>query len=412
MFLRRTGKAYWILWDHKFNFTCRRICFYFYQTVYSVYILRFSFYEFQELRAPNSLSTGNSTESNLKEGWRLEGSEDKKDRRRIASDSDSSRRWREEERETSLLSGRRDRRKPDRRVDNVSVRETIENRALPPSDRWTDGSNRNSGLETRRDSKWSTRWGPEDKEKESRTEKRTESEKEDVHIDNQTGIVNNRAASDRDSDSRDKWRPRHRMEVHSAGPASYRAAPGFGLEKGWTKGSNMGFTVGRGRSNSSGRASSGGPIGAVQFDKNESVPGKPSLLDGTFCYPRGKLLDIYRRQKFDSAFTSMPANLDEVPSITEVGILEPLAFVSPDAEEEVNFELSIFNVFSLVLSSCIQLMYNIYLLSQLNTFVYFFGVFGCKKVILKDIGKGKITSSEVVYNSNRKGRQYENITGN
>jgi hypothetical protein len=37
----------------------------------------------------------------------------------VLTDSDSSRRWREEERETGLLGGRRDRRKAERRVDNV-----------------------------------------------------------------------------------------------------------------------------------------------------------------------------------------------------------------------------------------------------------------------------------------------------
>lgn len=230
------------------------------------------FYVWQEMRAPNSAFLGNSADPNQKEGWRLEGSEDKKDWRRFAPDSDNSRRWREEERETGLLSGR-NRRKVDRRVD-VSTRETIDSRALPPSDRWHDGNNRNSGHETRRDSKWSSRWGPEDKEKESRAEKRVDVEKEDAHNDNQSLLGSNRAAAERDSDSRDKWRPRHRMEVHSGGPASYRAAPGFGLERGRVEGSNMGFTVGRGRSNVIGRSSSAGPIGAAHFDKNKNVPGK------------------------------------------------------------------------------------------------------------------------------------------
>lgn len=36
----------------------------------------------------------------------------------------------------------------------------------------------------------------------------------------------------------------------------------------------------------------------------------------------------------------------------------------------------------------------------------------CLQVILRDIWKGKITSSGVVYNSFRKGRTTENVTGN
>ena len=35
----------------------------------------------------------------------------------------------------------------------------------------------------------------------------------------------------------------------------------------------------------------------------------------------------------------------------------------------------------------------------------------CLKVLLRDIWKGKITSSGVVYNSFRKGRTTENVTG-
>lgn len=251
----------------------------------------------------------------------MEGSDDKKDRRRLNNDSESSRRWREEERETSLLGGRRDRRKVERR-DNTSMRETTDNRALPTSDRWHDV--RNSVHETRRDNKWSSRWGPEDKEKESRNEKKTDVEKEDTHSENQTFVGSNRSTAERDSDSRDKWRPRHRMEVPPAGSATYRAAPGFGLERGRVEGSNLGFTLGRGR-----------PTSSTCSDRIESVPGKPRHSSDTFCYPRGKLLDLYRQKRLDPSFVTMPNEMENSPPITEVGLIEPLAFVAPDAAEEV-----------------------------------------------------------------------------
>lgn len=317
-----------------------------------------------EMRAPTSGSLGSSTDPNQKEGWRLDGAEDRKDWRRNATDNDSSRRWREEERETGLLGGRRDRRKAERRVDNLSIRETSETRVLPTSDRWHDG--RNSGHETRRDSKWSSRWGPEDKDKDSRSEKRTEMEKEDAHSDNQSFLSGNRSASERDSDSRDKWRPRHRMEAHSGGSNAYRAAPGFGLDRGRVDGSNLGFTLGRGRSNVVGRGSSTGPIGSVHPDKKDNIPGRPAHSVDSFCYPRGKLLDIYRRQKLGTLLTAMPDEMEKLSPITQVGFIEPLAFVAPDAEEEV---------------------------------------------ILGDILRGKITSSGMVYSSYRKGRSTENVTG-
>ncbi|XP_048318105.2 protein ESSENTIAL FOR POTEXVIRUS ACCUMULATION 1 isoform X2 [Ziziphus jujuba] len=315
-----------------------------------------------EVRPPSSL--GHSTDSNQKDSWRLEGSEEKKDWRRLNNESESSRRWREEERETSLLGSRRDRRKTERRVDSVSMRETTDSRALPTSDRWHDG--RNPVHETRRDSKWSSRWGPEEKDKDSRTEKKTDVEKEDAQNENQSIVGSNRSASERDLESRDKWRPRHRMEVQPGGSATYRAAPGFGLERGRVESSNVGFTVGRGRPNVVGRLSSSGSIGAAYSEKGGSIPGQPRQSSDSCCYPRGKLLDIYRRQKLDPSVAAMPDEMEETSPVTQVGLIEPLAFVAPDAEEEA---------------------------------------------ILRDIWKGKITSSGVVYNSFRKGRSTENITG-
>ncbi|KAI3720448.1 hypothetical protein L6452_21366 [Arctium lappa] len=309
-----------------------------------------------EMRAPSSLSLGNSADSNLKEAWRSDGSEDKKDWRKTGTETESGRRWREEERETGLL-GRRERRKTDRRVD--VGRDTSDNRA-PPSDRWLDVGNRSAGHEARRDSKWSSRWGPDEIEKEGRTEKRTDAEKEDAHGDTQAHASSTRVVSERDPDSRGKWRPRHRMEANSSGPGSFRAAPGFGLEKGRAEGSNMGFTVGRGRSS----GSVARPSSASSIEKNEGVPGKPGVDGDVFFYPRGKLLDIYRRQKLDPSFAKMPEKIEEIPSITQITAVEPLAFVAPDAEEEA---------------------------------------------ILGDILKGKVCSSEVVDNSMRNVGSSENI---
>ncbi|XVE66062.1 hypothetical protein DITRI_Ditri08aG0051200 [Diplodiscus trichospermus] len=319
-----------------------------------------------DMRVPNSVSTVNSIDPNQKEGWRLDGSEEKKDWRKILSETESSRRWREEERETGLLSSRRDRRKGERRVDTTSTRETTESRSLSSSDRWNDSNVRNPGHESRRDSKWSSRWGPEDKEKESRSEKRTdgEKEKEDANNDSQSLVSSNRSLFERDTDSRDKWRPRHRMEVHSSGSTFSRAASGFGPEKGRVESRNPGFTFGRGRSTCMGRSSSANSIGAIHSFKSESVPGKPNLLADTFCYPRGKLLDIYRREKRNPSFATVLDGMDESPPLTQVSIVEPLAFVAPDTEEEA---------------------------------------------ILSDIWKGKVTSS-IVYNSCGQGKPNENVS--
>ncbi|KAL7135159.1 hypothetical protein ABFS83_11G074100 [Erythranthe nasuta] len=320
-----------------------------------------------DTRGPSSLSLGSSADLNQKEVWRGDAAEEKKDWKRVASEPDNGRRWREEERETGLL-GRRDRRKSERRVDNAPVRETTDNRSLPAADRWLDASNRNSGHETRRDSKWSVRWGPDDKEKDARVEKRTDVEKEESLGESQSVVSNSRSVAERDSDTRDKWRPRHRMEANPGGPVSYRAAPGFGPERGRAEGSNVGFTVGRGRSSVSAvrpPSAGPGPIGAAQYDKSGDTLGKPSLSVERFVYPRGKLLDIYRKQKLDSSLAHMPDNLEEVPPITQLDVVEPLAFVVPDAEQEAT---------------------------------------------LNDIWKGKLMSSEASYSSFKKGRSMDNIS--
>ncbi|KAM1075615.1 uncharacterized protein LOC126610378 isoform X1 [Malus sylvestris] len=300
-----------------------------------------------EMHANDSLSHGNSTDPNSRDIWRVDGSQEKKDWKRSAPDLDSSRRWREEERETGLL-GRRDRKKEDRRVGASLTRDATENTA---EDRRVGATSTKDAAEnkvlssdrrneSRRDNKWSSRWGPEDKDKDSRIEKRAEVEREDVHAEKQSFSNSNRAASERDSDSRDKWRPRHRIEVQPAGAAPYHAAPGFGMARGRVE--KVGFAAGRGRSNT----------GCLQTGK--PVLGKSGHFADMYCYPRGKLLDIYRKQKKDSTFDIMPDGMEHVSPITQVGSIEPLAFVAPDAEEEAG---------------------------------------------LGDILKGRITSSEVVYNS-------------
>ncbi|KAL4354287.1 hypothetical protein GQ457_06G034210 [Hibiscus cannabinus] len=255
-----------------------------------------------DTRAAN-LPHGVSGDPNLKDSWRLDGSQDKKEWRRAASDLDTTRHWREEERETSLL-GRRDLRKEDRRTDISSTGQDV--------------NSRGSGLESRRENKWSSRWGLEDKEKDSRNEKRTDAKKEDASSEKQAIASGGRLASE--NDSRDKWRPRHRLEVHAGGSASHRSAPGFSLERGRMERSNVGFTAGRGK------PPSVSVIGALPVDKIKTF--------NAYCYPRGKLLDIYRKQKAAPNFDTLPDEMDHSSTITQKEIVEPLAFVPPYAEEE------------------------------------------------------------------------------
>ncbi|CAN1838950.1 Protein ESSENTIAL FOR POTEXVIRUS ACCUMULATION 1 [Linum perenne] len=278
-----------------------------------------------ETRVPNSLAHGNSPDNNSKDSWRSDGPQDKKDWRRTAVDADNSRRWRDEERDTGLL-GRRDRKKDDRRAEAISNRDGSESRPLS-SDRWLDSNNRTSGHESRRDGKWSSRWGPEDKEKDSRLEKKADVEKDDTFTEKQSLISGSRATAERENDSRDKWRPRHRLESHAGGSATSRGAPGFGSDKGRGEVLNGRFAAGRGRSVNSGslplgKHYSGNVIGSLPRDKNNA-----------YCYPRGKLLDIYRQRKPLSS-DGLPDGMEHASHITQEVANKPLALLVPDAEEE------------------------------------------------------------------------------
>ncbi|KAG7598433.1 GYF domain [Arabidopsis suecica] len=279
-----------------------------------------------DVRSPTPVPMGNPSDPNLKDAWRLDAPEDKKDWRKIVPENETSRRWREEERETGLLGARKvDRRKTERRIDTVSSRETGDSKNTAASDRWNDVNSRAAVNEPRRDNKWSSRWGPDDKEKETRCEKVDNiKDKEEPQGESQSVVSSVRTTSERDSDPRDKWRPRHRMESQAGGPTSYRAAPGFGLDRGRAEGPNLGFTVGRGRASTIGRGSSTSLIGAG----SASAP--------VFRYPRGKLLDMYREQKPDPSLGRIPTEMDEVASITQVALIEPLSFIPPDAEEEAS----------------------------------------------------------------------------
>ncbi|KAF9605203.1 hypothetical protein IFM89_014316, partial [Coptis chinensis] len=262
---------------------------------------------------------------------------DKKERNRVVNENESGRHWHEEERDTGIL-GQRDCTEEDRHADNDSNKESAEGRGSTSADRWNDAGKGSSGLETRREGRWSTRWGPDDKEKDSWSKTRISTKKEDSLNDNKSSVGSTRTTYKRGTDSRDKWRPHHRLEVHSSGPLGYRTSPGFGIERGRLEGSNVGFARGRGRSSilgnpSPGRPSLTLPIGAP-LDRNARVFEKLNLSSDTFRYSSGKLLDIYRKQSLVPSFNDVPKGLEEVFPITELNSNIPLAFISPGAEEE------------------------------------------------------------------------------
>ena len=290
---------------------------------------------------------GNSDYSN-KERWRPEGSRDldnkKKDWWRTPSDPDVNvnantniiRRdaWKEEERDNvPVLSVRRDRWK-EGADDSKRLERRNEN---PTITRDLDA--------TRRVNKWSSRWGPDDKEKDIvRREKRQENEKDGdsgQYRDRQhLTLGSNRNELDREADSSSSrenraWRPpsislRNKAEAPLLSSTPPKYAPGFGVGRGKNENSNTGFVVGRGRAN---------PLGScgVVFGLGSSIGAsvKSDAHQG-YRYPRAKLLDVYRKMSNSLSFSNLPENFDETPELTHVEPVEPLALIAPDVEEGVS----------------------------------------------------------------------------
>ncbi|CAK9868976.1 unnamed protein product [Sphagnum jensenii] len=298
----------------------------------------------------------------------------------LERDFDGNRRegWCEEERENNSLGPRRDRWKEgeraveqissplqnrrginERRAENnmAAGREPGEPLRRAPADRWADTNSREANFDNRRDSKWSTRWGPEDKERELRGP-RDVHDKEVVdtgghHQRHVTTISSSRDYErDRDRDMREldsgargdrAWRShslasRGRGEGPPSGATPPKMAPGFGIGRGRGDPTGLGFSVGRGRANFT---------GILQGPPLSSPIGASSLLDkwngggddnNAFQYPRAKLLDIYRKVGALSSFAKYPDGFIEVQLLTQSKVSEPLAFITPDMEEEVVLE--------------------------------------------------------------------------
>ncbi|KAI5082783.1 hypothetical protein GOP47_0002526 [Adiantum capillus-veneris] len=305
-------------------------------------------------QTPVSASNGNNNDSVSKERWRPDSSRDGDKRRdwwrTLATEGDGSagnrrERWREDERESSLL-GRRDRwkeggdtteKRADRWAENSSA--AAESRRTPLSERRSDSASRETNYETRRDSKWNTRWGPEDKDKETRRDKRLDFEKEgEGHRDKQHPS-SNRNENDREADAsaRDRWRP-HSITARSKGeippPLSStppKAAPGFGIGRGRGDTTSAGFAIGRGRAGIN-------PVHGT-FSSIGSPPGVERGDGGSgFRYPRAKLLDIYRKCSVSFSDKKYPEGFIEVPQLTQADPFEPLAFFTPDMDEEAVLE--------------------------------------------------------------------------
>ncbi|KAF8024337.1 hypothetical protein BT93_F1506 [Corymbia citriodora subsp. variegata] len=250
-------------------------------------------------------------------------------------------RWRDEERDTNS-SIRKDRwRDFDRELGDTRKTERWENSARSfgevrraPSGRWTEsGSRDNNSHEQRRDSKWSTHWGPDDKGADGVREKWMDSGKNgDVPNKGLVPLGNNR----KDEDHIRPWRPsslqgRSRGEPpHQQAPTN-RHVPAFSYGRGSGENEQAPFSLGQPKNNSGGSSFDRTmPPAVMVSEKGDSVHGESSALR----YSRTKLLDIYRKTDVNS-LQNITHGFTQVPSLTQEEVSEPLALCSPNSDELV-----------------------------------------------------------------------------
>ncbi|KAI3440069.1 GYF domain-containing protein [Psidium guajava] len=250
-------------------------------------------------------------------------------------------RWRDEERDTNS-SIRKDRwRDFDRELGDARKMERWENTARSfgelrraPSGRWADsGSKDNNSHEQRRDSKWSTHWGPDDKGTDGSREKWMDSGKNgDVPSKGLVPLGNNR----KDEDHIRPWRPSS-LQGRSRGEPPHhqipinRHVPAFPYGRGSGENDQATFSLGQAKNSSLGSSFDRMmPTVVTDSEKGDYVHEESAALR----YSRTKLLDIYRMTDV-SSLQNIGPGFTLVPSLTQEEVSEPLALCSPNPEEMV-----------------------------------------------------------------------------
>ncbi|XP_061353364.1 protein ESSENTIAL FOR POTEXVIRUS ACCUMULATION 1-like isoform X2 [Gastrolobium bilobum] len=228
-----------------------------------------------------------------------------------------------------------DSRRVDRWSENPSARNLGEaRRGTSDSHRRNDPGSRETNFDQRRESKWNTRWGPDDKESEGLREKWTESGKDgDIHLDKGSSHISNHGKDEKEGDHYRPWRPnysqsRGRVEP----PLSQNTTPNkqvstFSYGRG--RGENMPsvFSLGHGRAGSGG-SSLNSTYPGTALDKAESGHEESCL----FRYNRTKLLDVYRVTDMNT-YRKLDDDFLQVPHLAQDEPLEPLALLVPNSEE-------------------------------------------------------------------------------
>ncbi|XP_077224090.1 protein ESSENTIAL FOR POTEXVIRUS ACCUMULATION 1-like isoform X2 [Tasmannia lanceolata] len=295
----------------------------------------------------NSYASNNSCSDVLKASGNGDDSHDSGKRRDVfrpsLHDAESGRRdrWRDEERDTSSVIRRDSWREGEKELGDTRKMERGEARRVP-LERWADSGNRESNYEQRRESKWSTRWGSDDKESENWREKCSDSVKdgEGPRDAGMSPLLNHPKDVDREGDhysrpwrsnssqSRGRGEPHHRQTLTPNKPAHL-----FAYARGRGENVPSTFSASRGRVSSIGSSgnNSSHPYSLANVsDKGEGSYGDPCTLR----YTRTKLLDVYKISNLKTSGKPLDGFV-EVSSLTLSEPLEPLALSAPTPEELV-----------------------------------------------------------------------------
>ncbi|KAK7376814.1 hypothetical protein VNO80_02231 [Phaseolus coccineus] len=259
-------------------------------------------------------------------------------------DSESGRRdrWRDEERDTKS-SIRKDRwrdgdkdvgdsRRVDRWTDNMSARNFAEaRRGASDNHRWNDSGNRETNFDQRRESKWNTRWGPDDKEPEGIREKWSDSGKDgDIHLEKGLSNISSQGKDEKEGDHYRPWRSNYsqsRGRVDPSHTTPSKPVSTFSYGRGRGENTPPVPSIGHGRVGSLGSPLSSTYLGTA-LEKVQSGHEELSPLK----YNRTKLLDVYRVTGMGTN-RKLVEDFVHVPNLTQDEPLEPLAILAPNPEE-------------------------------------------------------------------------------
>ncbi|KAJ8541004.1 hypothetical protein K7X08_001820 [Anisodus acutangulus] len=251
-------------------------------------------------------------------------------------------RWRDEERDTNSAV-RRDRwregdkeigdgRKVDRWSDS-SGRHHGEARRVP-GERWTDSGNRENNHDQRRESKWNTRWGPDEKEADAVREKWSNPSKDaEIHLEKGSPGPAYHGKDEREGDHYRPWRSmshgRGRSEPTHQALTPNKQVPTFSHGRGREDGAASTFSLARGRALSGGSPMNKGSPHAQSFG---AFSEKAESVSSPVRYSRIKMFDVYRVTDMQPRSNFLDG-IVQVPSLTQDEPLEPLALCAPSPEE-------------------------------------------------------------------------------